>query len=51
LLIGVISVCDSIDSAKEFVLAITLENDIDVIRLANIIFLDIIVISLFNLKD
>jgi len=51
LLIGVISVCDSIGSAKEFALDITVVNNIDAIRLANIIFLDIIVISLFSLKD
>jgi len=51
LLIGVISVCDSIGSAKEFALDITVVNNIDAIRLANIIFLDILVISLFSLKD
>ncbi|MEK6870845.1 MAG: hypothetical protein AABX09_04875, partial [Thermoproteota archaeon] len=47
----VISVCDSIGSAKEFVLAITVVNNIDAIRLANITFLDITIISLFSLKD
>jgi hypothetical protein len=51
LLIGVISVFDSICSAKEFVLDITLVNNIDAIIPANKIFLDIIVICLFSLKD
>jgi hypothetical protein len=51
LLIGVISVCEFIDSANEILVDKTVVNIIDAITLAKIIFLDILVITLFSLKD
>ncbi|EGP94578.1 hypothetical protein MY1_1833 [Nitrosarchaeum koreense MY1] len=51
LLIGVISVCEFIDSANEILVDKTVVNIIDAITLAKIIFLDISVITLFSLKD
>jgi len=51
LLIGVISVCEFTDSANETLVDRTVENIIDVMILAKIIFLDIFVITLFSLKD